>query len=123
MEEIEKPMTFILTTLYYRPDYLFMNKRSPKKLPVFLAGSQWNFTSISVLLNELHGFIPFDRSYQIKESPNCKVIAFKFQQEDNHEFKISVKISNSINVKISTKMITENWDEKRSHYYSLISLK
>ena len=118
----EENQIWKLATCYNRIENL-TNKRELKKMPVFLLNRSWSYLSISILLNEMHNFVTFDHSYKVTGSPNHPVISFKFQMENNPQFRIWITITDSISVQMSTKMMYDSWEIERVEFFSTIGVE
>ena len=103
MEDDDFNYSLFITTEYYLQSY-FKEKRHLKMIPVY-PKSKWNFTLISIFLNEMRDFIKKD--HFIEELVNDK-ISYNFEAAYNSSYQISIIISKSLTKDITVE-VSEDW--------------
>lgn len=89
MIEDEDELQLTLATCFYTKIY-FMDKKHLRMLSIAPLKEKWNFTTLSIFLNEMTEFVRKDHC--IAESKN-NYVSFNFQSSENEDYSISVKIS------------------------------
>ena len=104
-DEVENELSMFFTSPYYPTSY-FLDKRHSKMLPIF-ATENWNFTLVSILLNELHEFIKKDHCITEKDGETF----FNFQSSLNSQYQISISVSNNrLSVEGSYYWLKDRWN-------------
>lgn len=88
MEDDDFNYSLFITTGFYLQSY-FKEKRYLKMIPVYLQ-SKWNFTLVSIFLNEMRDWIK--KVHFIEELVNDKV-SYNFEAAYNSSYQISAIIS------------------------------
>lgn len=120
MIEDEDELNLPLATSFYTKIY-FMDRKHLQMLPIEPLTEKWNFTLLSIFLNELHEFIKKDHC--IVELKN-NWVSFNFYSSDNDAYSISVKISKDFSkdiiVEASYSWLINKWEVKEYDFESNI---
>ena len=112
-DETENELSIFFTTSYYPTKY-FQDKRHSKMLPIHTS-TKWNYTTVSIFLNELHDFVKKDHC--ITEIDGKTVFNFQSSIDSNHQ--ISILISNDgLSVEASYYWLVDCW---KSHSLEMAS--
>lgn len=104
-DEIENELSMFFATSYYPVSY-FLDKRHSKMLPIYTS-ENWNFTLVSILLNELHEFIKKDHCITEKDGKTF----FNFQSSLNARYQISIIVSNDrLSIEGSYYWLNDKWN-------------
>lgn len=105
-DEVENELSMFFTTCYYPISY-FLYKKHHKMLPLNTS-ENWNFTFVSILLNELHEFIKKDHCITEKDGKTF----FNFQSSLDARYQISIIVSNGrLSVEGSYYWLNEKWNK------------
>ena len=99
-----------LETLFYRSDYVYA-ERFPKKLNVYISGNiAWTINNLCTLLNELPDLMNTKHSFIKRKCKKKPMIIFHFENPENNEFYLFIKITDKITVQVSTYWIKDKWN-------------